>query len=150
MTANRSPACASKLLYRPALLPDALVAQHAYFGPSGSFTVKDDFQLDIGFILDAMTVTCGGASLPEVDETVVLTGSFSLTPFMIPYLILFFEHNGAEHWFESLSTLPDPWPPTTSEPVEVTQKSTGEWSIQPKAKTIRRAALGRVGLVIIL
>ena len=34
MTANRSPACASKLLYRPALLPDALVAQHAYFGPS--------------------------------------------------------------------------------------------------------------------
>ena len=34
MTANRSPACASKLLYRPALLPDALVAQHAYFGTS--------------------------------------------------------------------------------------------------------------------
>ena len=34
MTANRSPACASKLLYRPALLPDALVAQHAYFGSS--------------------------------------------------------------------------------------------------------------------
>ena len=34
MTANRSPACASKLLYRPALLPDALVAQHAYFGAS--------------------------------------------------------------------------------------------------------------------
>ena len=32
MTANRSSACASKLLYRPALLPDALVAQHAYFG----------------------------------------------------------------------------------------------------------------------
>ena len=34
MTANRSPACASKLLYRPALLPDARVAQHAYFGTS--------------------------------------------------------------------------------------------------------------------
>ena len=38
MTANRSPACASKLLYRPALLPDALVAQHAYFGTSARFT----------------------------------------------------------------------------------------------------------------
>ena len=39
MTANRSPACASKLLYRPALLPDALVAQHAYFGTSERRTV---------------------------------------------------------------------------------------------------------------
>ena len=38
MTANRSPACASKLLYRPALLPDALVAQHAYFGASYRLT----------------------------------------------------------------------------------------------------------------
>ena len=50
MTANRSPACASKLLYRPALLPDALVAQHAYFGLEGPIN---------SLLLWTRSVSCG-------------------------------------------------------------------------------------------
>ena len=60
MTANRSPACASKLLYRPALLPDALVAQHAYFGTSaGTAIPRPDRSWDALFESGAQIVPDG-------------------------------------------------------------------------------------------
>ena len=82
MTANRSPACASKLLYRPALLPDALVAQHAYFGTR---QVTDEQvipllarDLEIGPYLD-LVGPGPGASWTEIDGHAVLRPSLELS-----------------------------------------------------------------------
>ena len=72
-------------------------------------------------------------------------GRFSLTPFATPYLILFFEHNEADHWFQSLLVLPDPWPPTMlgqTEAVTVTSTELGEWSINTKGKNHQDGCTG--------
>ena len=107
--------------------------------PSGSFTVTDIHKTDISFIWDE--VTCGR----EPRLPTVLTGSFSLTPFMIPSLLQNFEHNGAGHWFEALSILPVPWPPTVPNvPVTVTDKN-GEWVVATKGKNHRDGCTGAGG-----
>ena len=107
----------------------------------GFVKVKDIFQMDISSIpLNA--VTCGRDPLPFP----VITGTFSLTPFDIPQLHLFFEHNGAVQYFSSLSTLPDTWPPTDPNvPVTVTDKD-GQWEVWSKGQNHQYACTGEGGL----
>ena len=107
----------------------------------GAVKVRDIFQMNISFLLqEGWGVTCGGDALPDV-----LTGSLSLTPFDIPALLLRFEHNGAEHYVQSLSTLPDTWPPTDPNvTVEVKDKN-GQWEITTKGQNHRDGCTGEGG-----
>ena len=104
--------------------------------------VKDDFQMDISFIWDELN--CGRDGLGDRPPFPSLTGKgFSLNNFAIPYLILTFDHNRAEHWFTSDSELPDPWPPTTvGDTAVVTQKNPGEWSLNTQGKNHRDGCTG--------
>ena len=85
MTANRSPACASKLLYRPALLPDALVAQHAYFG-SSLFTWRNAFGGGVlafallGFVGTGWILFGGG--LVNIEPPTSIEQSVAVMPFV--------------------------------------------------------------------
>ncbi len=96
-------------------------------------------------ILDAVTCAEGGelSALPDP-----LIGKLSFGNFLNDYIILFFEYNGAEHYFQSqIDDLdnPDPWPPTVEGgPVTVTQ-GTGQWSIQNQGKNHRDGCTGEGG-----
>ncbi len=85
-------------------------------------------------------MTCGlGTNLGDSK-----TGTLSLGTGDIPSLILFFEHNGAQHWIESPMTITDPFPPTTGS-VDVFAL-TGEWKVVAKGKNHQDGCTGEGGL----
>ncbi len=67
--------------------------------------------------------------------------------FLNDHIALNFDHNDAEHWFESATELPETWPATmtVNEPF-VTHQSTGEWSMQSQGKNHRDGCTGEGGL----
>ena len=101
--------------------------------PVGHETVKDIFKMDVTFFKTKLTCLLGGE---------VIMGTFGLTPFANPYLFLFFEHNGAEHYILSLSDLPDPWPPTVDTPTVTVTDLNGEWEVTSQGKNHRDACTG--------
>ena len=104
------------------------------------------FQMELSdVILDA--VFCGVDDLPsdQTDLPNPLTGNLGFGNFLDDYIILFFDYNGAEHWFESQIDELDPWPPTVAGgPVTVTQ-GTGEWSMNTKGKNHQDGCTGEGG-----
>ncbi len=108
------------------------------------------FQMKLSsVILDA--VTCGVDDLPSDlprgdDGEVVLTGSLGFGNFLNDYIILVFDHNGAEHYFQSQTELPDGWPQNTGpgDILNVTQ-GTGEWKMDTKGKNHQKGCTGEGG-----
>ena len=110
-----------------------------------------DFQLDISFILDADpdAVTCGLDEATDLRDPLI--GNFMFGDFLSDYIVIFFDHNKAQHHFLSpagvggLDDLPETWPPTVDDgPVTVTQ-STGEWTMYTKGKNHREGCTGEGG-----
>ncbi len=103
------------------------------------------FQLDISSIFNAVTCAEGG-ELPFLPNP--LTGTLGFGNFLNDYIILFFEYNGADHYFQSqIDDLdnPDPWPPTVAEGTRTVTQGTGEWSIQNQDKNHRDGCTGESG-----
>ena len=110
----------------------------------GFVIVKDIFEMDISSVIPA-EVTCGG-KLPLALPDVVVEARLSLTSFAIPQLLLFFEHNGVEHWIESLSDAEENWVPTDPEfPVELKDLN-GQWEVRTKGKHRQNGCTGEGGL----
>ena len=109
--------------------------------------VRDIFQLDISSILGE--VTCGVGDSSKLPDPLV--GNFSFANFLNDYIIIFFDYEGAEHWFSSPAgavpgsdELPEPWPPTVDDGT-VTIQTTGEWTMHTKGKNHKRGCTGEGG-----
>ena len=99
-----------------------------------------DFQLDISSIFDADAdaVTCGVGDSSKLPDPLV--GNFSFGNFLNDYIVIFFDHNEAQHHFLSPAgavvgsdELPEPWPPAPGDPPVLIQ-TTGEWTMHTKGK----------------
>ena len=116
--------------------------------PLGHVTVKP-FQMDITVLLQAgWGVTCGGEPLPVVADKVILTGiGLSLTPFANPQLLFRFEHNGAEHYVQSLSDVGETrdWYPTAIGQMVPVKDLNGQWEITTTGKNHRFGCTGEGG-----
>ena len=108
----------------------------------GGVIVTSGFRMDITAILAFQNaVTCGGG----VALTSPLTGRFSLTPYAIPQLLLFFTHNEVEHWIESLSdVVGENWAPTEGKTVMVSDVN-GQWEIRTRGKKNQNGCTGEGG-----